>query len=97
MSTDAEAEFNSFNEECTRIANKKHGNLAKMMQQKQSSRRMCNIGLLLSPLIVGIPLAWMECKRNALINQKLGNANMNWNATYQKCIRRKQRESQRNQ
>lgn len=94
MSDTVEVNDNPFHEECMRIANRKHGDLAKMMKQRDSSRTMCNIGILLVPLLVGIPLAWTECKRNAIIKQKLPQTNMDWNKTYQKCIRRKERESQ---
>ena len=94
MSNTVETEGNPFHDECMKIANKKAGNLSKMIEQRESSKKMCRIGIFLSPLLVGIPLAWVECKRNALVKQKLGRANLEWNKTYQKCIRRKELESQ---
>eukprot|EP01084_Bolivina_argentea_P105610 189131_1 len=92
MSTENEADFDIIDEECRGISNKKHGNLAKLIGSRDTSKRMCNIGLLLSPFLMGIPLAWIECKRHHLIKQKLSATNMKWNDTYEKCIRKKQRE-----
>ena len=94
MSSQDEKEFDAFNNECKHIANRKHGDLAKMLKQRDNSKQMCRVGVFLSPLLVGIPLAWMECKRNVLLKQKIPRINTQWNQTYQKCMARKQRESQ---
>eukprot|EP00483_Globobulimina_turgida_P005169 UN05179 len=92
MSTET-TDFDKFDEDCKKISNRKHGSLAELIESRSSSKRMCNIGILLAPLLVGIPLDWMECKRNHLIKQKLPQINLDWNKTYQKCIKEKQRES----
>ena len=91
-SMSADVEFDSLDKECRAIADKKHGNLAKLVKSRDSSKRMCTIGIFLSPLLVGVPLAWMECKRNAQIKHKLTKTNIDWNNAYQKCMKKKQQK-----
>ena len=86
-------EFDRMDEECRGIANRKHGNLQELTEAKKTSRRMCQLGVLLSPLLIGIPLAWTECKRNAQIKYNLPGLNIAWNETYTKCMARKKREA----
>ena len=94
MSQESESRAHPFDEECRALADRKHGDLGKLTKQIDSSKKMCRIGLLLSPLLIGIPLAYTECRRNVAVKHKLVKKNIDWSNTYQKCIRRKERESQ---
>ena len=77
-------------DECKILANAKHGNLVELINDRDNSKRMCNIGILLSPLIIGIPFAYKQCSKNVQIIQKINNINMEWNETYKKCIKKNQ-------
>ena len=71
---------------CKRLANRKHGNLVKLIENRDSSKTLCRFGLVFSPLIIGIPVAYKECSRHAQIVYKIKDINMDWNLTYQNCI-----------
>ena len=76
-------------DKCKLLANKMHGNLTEIINDRDHSKRLCNVGLLLSPFVIGIPLAYQQCKKNHLIKQDLNTINTDWNQTYQTCIRSK--------
>ena len=75
-------------EECINFANRKHSNLQKVATSRDYAKKMCRVGLLLSPLLIGLPLAYFECSRMTHLVHKQHAINLKWNKTYEKCMQK---------
>ena len=73
--------------ECIEFADRKYP-MNKIPTQRDYAKKMCRVGLLLSPVLIGLPLAYFECRRMTHLVHKQHAQNMKWNKAYEKCMKR---------
>ena len=80
-------------DKCKELADKELNYLPDLSKKLNFSNKICGLGLITSPFLVGIPFALVECKRNAIIRENIAQKYRNWDIVYSNCLRKNRKKN----